>query len=266
MESLSESISILGRVYWSKNEGSVLKQRFEEHPGLASYFPVWVCFVFLKSNVEASESNVVVLHLEYDWSKVAIPSVAVKKQLLRTFGPEKILLIDQLFKTAQSVVWNNSFFCGALAAKFGLRKCDISSTSEREFPDFWVNFWLLNSLQRGVLVHKNSLASLSMLVAASSHALWRVLSNKAIWECLVTAELTPHTYIVLRETLFCPVFLLALHRHGHAETWLWLYRSASLKRFLLNSTQSRRRTSMILCIHTSECIRTWQSSTTLLRL
>jgi len=35
--------------------------------------------------------------------------------------------------------------------------------------------------KRGVLVHKNSLASYQRCITASSHTLWRVLSNKVIW-------------------------------------------------------------------------------------
>jgi len=74
---------------------------------------------------------------------------------------------------------------------------------------------------------------------------------------LVIVELTPHMYIRLRETLFCPSSLFAVHRPGHAESWIGLYRSAV-------SVKSRTKpTSVILCIHTAGCMHTgtWQSST-----
>ena len=62
--------------------------------------------------------------------------------------------------------------------------------------------------------------------------------------------LTLHTYIPLRETLFCPSLLFALQRHGHAESWLRLNGSASLKRFLF--AQSRR-VRLFAFIHQGAC-------------
>jgi len=68
------------------------------------------------------------------------------------------------------------------------RKCiarchnDISSTSERAFPVFfWRFFGVLNSLQKDVFEYTriNSLL-VNGVVTASSHALWRVLSNKLL--------------------------------------------------------------------------------------
>jgi len=51
----------------------------------------------------------------------------------------------------------------------------------------------------------------------NARVIFRCLSNQES-ECLATVELTPHTYIHLRETLFCPSLVFAFHRHGHAES------------------------------------------------
>jgi len=55
------------------------------------------------------------------------------------------------------------------------------------------------------------------VVSASSHALWRVLSNKVI---RVSVQLTFHTYTPLSGTL-CFFKSVCLHRHSPAE-WLGL--------------------------------------------
>jgi len=71
-------------------------------------------------------------------------------------------------------------FLAASAAKFWKR--EISSTSERAFPDYFGHvFGCSTPSKRGALVHKNALTSVNGIVTASSHALWRVLSNKVIW-------------------------------------------------------------------------------------
>jgi len=70
---------------------------------------------------------------------------------------------------------------------------------------------------------------------------------------LVTFEFTPHTYIPFRETLYYPSLLLALHRHGHPESWLRLYRSASLKWFQFKSAQSWR-VRFFAFIHRGACV------------
>jgi len=57
------------------------------------------------------------------------------------------------------------------------------------------------------------------VVTASSHALWRVLSNKVIWvlgHCWVD---TRHIHTFEGDSVFSKLF--ALHVHGHAE-WLKL--------------------------------------------
>jgi len=72
------------------------------------------------------------------------------------------------------------FFIEASAAKFWKR--DISSALERAFPVVFGDFFgCSTSSKRIILVHKNTLVLVNGVVIASSHALWRVLSNKAIW-------------------------------------------------------------------------------------
>ena len=71
----------------------------------------------------------------------------------------------------------------ASAAKFWKRV--ISNASEEHFRGFWAIFLVAQlSPKRRIFVHKNSLWHLLLVngvVTASSHALWRVLSNIVIW-------------------------------------------------------------------------------------
>jgi len=79
------------------------------------------------------------------------------QQLLRIFGPE-LIRINKSIKTAQSAVFKKPPFFAVSAAKFW--KPDISSASEKAFSGGFA-FFLVAQLppKRGVLVHKNSLAS-----------------------------------------------------------------------------------------------------------
>jgi len=85
-------------------------------------------------------------------------------------------------KTARSA----GFFLAASAAKFWKR--DISSASESAFPGiFWRCFWLFNSIQKEVLLYTRIHSLLiNGVVTASSHALWRVHSNKVIWVLVIS--------------------------------------------------------------------------------
>ena len=79
------------------------------------------------------------------------------------------------------------------------------------------------------------------VVSASSHALWRVLSNKVLEsEYLVTVELTSHTYTSLSETL-CLFRAVCFHCHGPPSDSDYVNRSASLQQFwLIHRYRARR--------------------------
>ena len=78
-------------------------------------------------------------------------------------------------------------------------------------------FWSLNSLKkRGVVVHKNRLASCQLVSSQRRAAHSDVSIQTEQPECLVTVKLTPHTYTNLTKTL--GFFKVVLHRHGHAES------------------------------------------------
>jgi len=97
------------------------------------------------------------------------------KQPVRIFGPELIRMN------------------AASPAKFSKR--DITSALGNISWVFWPFFWLVNSLPKEVLYYTR-IHSLHVnhVVAASSHALWCVLSNKVIWVFGPnTVELTPHS-------------------------------------------------------------------------
>jgi len=72
----------------------------------------------------------------------------------------------------------------------------------------------------------------NVIVTASNHSLWRVLSNKAIWmlgNCWVD---TPHVHTVEGDSVLSKLF--APHCHDHASKSNYVNRSVSLKCFSWN--------------------------------
>ena len=99
------------------------------------------------------------------------------------FGPE-LIRINWLIKTARSAVSKNraqrNFFWRRHPRNFE----NMTLVAHRRVHfRFLLVIFLVAQLppKSSVLVHKNSLASYQWLVTASSHALWRVLSNKVTW-------------------------------------------------------------------------------------
>jgi len=106
-----------------------------------------------------------------------------RNQLFRIFGPE-LIRITELLKTVRSTVLKNrvgrSIIFATLAAKFW--KHHISSASQRAFPGVLGDFFGCSTPSKEVFNYTR-IHSLHVngIVTASSHALWHVLSNKAIW-------------------------------------------------------------------------------------
>jgi len=116
------------------------------------------------------------------------------KQLVRIFGPE-LIRINTLNKTARSTVSKNrserDFFAEVRRDIF--ENVTLVARQKEHFRGFGAIVWLPNSLQKEVFdytwIH---LLPVNSFVTASSHALWRVLSNRVIWvfgQCWVD---TPH--------------------------------------------------------------------------
>jgi len=164
------------------------------------------------------------------------PSWQWRKQLLSILGRE-LIQINKVIKTARSVVSQYLrffFLCGV--SREILETWHEYHVGENISRGFWYFFWLLNSLQRGILVHKNSLASCQRYChSVESRALTcpfkqSNLSASLEFECFVTVELTTQTYISLRETLFYPSCLLPTVTDTPSDSNS-VNRSASLKRF-----------------------------------
>jgi len=125
------------------------------------------------------------------------------------------------------------------------------------FRGFWTIFWLLNSLQKEVFLYTRIQSLLVNGVAtASSHALWRVLSNKVIWElghCWVDTEHinTFEEDSVLSKFVVC----FPPSRSRRPRLGLCRRKRFSHKRFRLKSTPKR----MCMILHSAECMRTRQS-------
>ena len=119
----------------------------------------------------------------------------------------------------------------APAANFWKR--DISSVSEKAFP----GFWLLNSLKKNWGCTQEFTCFLSGgIVPASSHMLWRVLSNKVIWvlgHCWVD---TPLIHTSEEDTLFFQSCLLSSVTVTPSDSD-YVNKSASLKRVRSESTE-----------------------------
>ena len=102
------------------------------------------------------------------------------------FGPELIRINYQLIKLKPregrlQKTARGAIFFAALAAKFWKR--DIRSASERAFPGVFgcVFGCSTPSKKRCLRYTRINLLLVNGVVTASNHALWRVLSNIAIW-------------------------------------------------------------------------------------
>ena len=104
------------------------------------------------------------------------------------------------------------------------------------------------------------------VVTASSHALWRVFSNKVIWvfgHCWVD---TPHVHTFEGDPavqvccLLSTVAVTPSHDSDYTEALFSKTVSVKITGFVKIRTEP---TSTILCIHTSGCMHTRQSSTLL---
>jgi len=87
--------------------------------------------------------------------------------------------------------------------------CHVGDSISVFFGDFSL---LRQSLQKKVFHHINWLAPSRLLLPQRRTARFDVSVKTMESVCLVTVELTPHTYAHLRKTL-----CFALHRHGHAD-------------------------------------------------
>jgi len=146
------------------------------------------------------------------------------------------------------------FSLAAPAAKIWKR--NISSASERVFAVFLSEFVVADLPQKnGGLEHKNALAFCQLVssdVAASSYALWRVLSNKVIWalgQCWID---TKHIHTSEGDS---PLFQSSLLSTVTVtpNDWDYVNRSASVRRFRIESTNSSRRVRLLVFIPQGAC-------------
>jgi len=145
---------------------------------------------------------------------------------VRIFGLELIRSFS-LINTARSVV---SKICAQRGFLLKFWKRDISSASEKAFPRVFGDFsGCRTSSKRGILVHKTELA-FCQWYCHSVESRADVSFQTKYSECLVTVELTPHTYISFRETLLYPSCLLLTVAATLSDS-NYVNRSASLKRF-----------------------------------
>jgi len=131
-----------------------------------------------------------------------------RNQLHRIFGSE-LIQINSIMKTARS-------FCCFAASTAKCWNRGISSALEKVFPGFRAIFLVAqhSPKKRFFLTRIHSLL-VNGYVTASSHALWRILSNKVIWvlgHCWVD---TPHIHTFEGDSVLSKLF--APYCHGHAE-------------------------------------------------
>ena len=115
--------------------------------------------------------------------------------------------------------------------------------SERAFPGFWGDFLVAELPPQRYISTQEFTRFLSTVLSQRRVTRCDVSFQTNQSECLVTVELTHHTYISLRETLFYPscLFLTVTVTPGDSN---YVNRSASLKRFSVQFWHTVERSSV----------------------
>jgi len=151
------------------------------------------------------------------------------------------------------------FLCGA--NREILKTWQYYRVGESTSGVFWRFFLLLNSLKKRRCFNTQEFTRFlsTGVVSASSHALWRVLSNNVIWvlgHCWVDI---PHIHNSEWDSLFFQSCLLSTITVTPSDPD-YVNRNPSLQRFrLIHTSTIRTIASTILRIRTTGCMRTRQS-------